>query len=74
MEILEKGNNGWWTEKEKLLFDEAVKKHGVDKDQIHKMVTARTFKQIQGRLKSIRSNHVIVDPSVSIIIKNQARK
>ena len=34
MEILEKVHEKYWTEAENLLFEEAVKKHGVDKDQI----------------------------------------
>ena len=35
MKILAKGNKKFWTEAENLLFEEAVKKHGLDKGQIH---------------------------------------
>ena len=33
----------YWSEEEHLLFEEAIKMHGVDKDQIHQMVTTRSI-------------------------------
>ena len=33
----------YWTEEEHLLFEEAIKSHGVDKNHIHKMVSTRTI-------------------------------
>ena len=35
-------NEKFWSEEERLFFEEAIKMHGVDKDQIHKMVPTRT--------------------------------
>ena len=37
-------NENFWSEEEHLLFEEAIKMHGVDKYQIYKMVHTRTLK------------------------------
>jgi len=74
LKILAKGNKKFWTEAENLLFEEAVKKHGLDKDQIHKMVPTRTVISIQSRLDSVRQGRVIINPKALKIIKRQARK
>jgi hypothetical protein len=42
LEILAKEKKKFWTEAENLRLEEAIKKHGIDKDQIHKMVPTRT--------------------------------
>ena len=74
MEILTKGHKKFWTEAENLLFEEAVKKHGVDKDKIHKMFPTRTVRSIKGRLDLVRGDKMIIDPEVYKIIKRKTKK
>ena len=59
----------FWSELEHYMFEEAIKRHGVDKDQIHKMVPTRTIEQILARIRHVRQNNVVIDPVVLEIVK-----